>query len=461
MKNFKRAMALVLVLCMAVFTATACGSSGSSTEGSKGQENTVAATSASGENSNAGGEKKIVKYWYPWGGDSEKWDLWRVAEYEKNNPQYKFECTYVPEGSGISNGKLATAVNSGDVPDLVVIDRPVEAYSYAGQGGFEPLDDTLKKVGFVEGDINQSIVPLMKYEGKTYLFPQNTDTTDLFYRTDLFEAAGLDPNKPPKTMEELDQYARALTRKDASGKVTTYGFIPWLDAGLDPQNWAWMFGANVFDQAAKKIHLNTPEMIANFEWQKGYAKIYNPAEIKSASSSFGEAFSANHAFMTGKVAMTAMGNWFCNAIRIYAPELKYDIAPLPAPANGRYGGCALNSNVCAVPKGAKEIEGAVRFALFCQEGYILDDNNKQWRSLGIYPDKIKDLTLMKEGDKFLPTIVEITFNKNSGMFALTSAATFLSDKLKSGLEECIYNNADPATVLGQIESEVQAQVDAN
>jgi multiple sugar transport system substrate-binding protein len=202
-------------------------------------------------------------------------------------------------------------------------------------------------------------------------------------------------------------------------------------------------------------------MVADFTWQKGYLKLYSPTEIKSASSYFGGAFSANHAFMTGKVAMTAMGNWFCNAIKIYAPDLQYNIAPLPAPPEGRYGGCALSSNVCAVPKGAESIEGAVRFALFSQQPYILDENNKQWRSLGIYPDKVKDLTLMKKGDKFLPTIVDITFNKNSAIFAFTNAATFMNDKLKSGLENCIYNNADPFTVLKRINSEVQVRIDEN
>lgn len=457
MNSTKRVLALILVLCMTAFIAAACGKAAEEAE----PDRTADGATTAEPGTAAGGEKTIVKYWYPWGGDSETWDLWRVAEFEKNNPQYKFEATYVPEGAGISNGKLAAAVNSGEVPDLVVIDRPTEAYSYATQGGFEPIDDTLNKVGFVWGDINQAIIPLMKYEDKTYLFPQNTDTTDLFFRTDLFKQAGLDPEKPPKTMEELDAYAKALTKKDDAGNVLVYGFIPWLDAGLDPPTWAWMFGANVFDQATNKVNLNSPEMVANFKWQSGYSNLYNPAEIKSAASSFGEAFSANHAFMTGKVAMTAMGNWFCNAIRIYAPELQYNIAPLPAPEGGRYGGTPLNANVCAVPKGAKEIEGAVRFALFCQEGYILDDNNKQWRSLGIYPGKIKDLTLMKEGDKFLPTIVDITFNKNSGMWALTSASTFMNDKLRSGLEEVIYNKADPATVLARVQQEVQTQIDAN
>ncbi len=452
MNSFRRVLSITLIICMTAVIAAGCA-----------RDNNVPPDQNDGDGAQQtpdGDEKRTVKYWYPWGGDSETWDLWRVSEFEKKYPQFKFESTYVPEGAGISNGKLAAAVNSGDVPDIVVIDRPTEAYSYATQGGFEPLDDVLSQVGFDETEINQAIIPLMKYEDETYLIPQNTDTTDLFYRTDLFEEAGLDPNSPPKTMEELDTFAKALTKKDASGNVNTYGFIPWLDAGLDPPTWAWMFGANVFDPETNKVHLSTPEMIDNFKWQMGYADLYDPAVIKSAASSFGEAFSANHAFMTGKVAMTAMGNWFCNAIRIYAPELQYKIAPLPAPEGGRYGGCALNANVNACPKGARELEGAVLFSLFCQEPYIIDDNNKQWRSLGIYPDKIEDLTLMKEGDKYLPTIVDITFNENSGIFALTSASTFMNDKLRSGLEECIYNKADPAQVLSRIENEVQSQIDA-
>jgi sn-glycerol 3-phosphate transport system substrate-binding protein len=46
----------------------------------------------------------------------------------------------------------------------------------------------------------------------------------LYYNKDAFKAAGLDPNKPPKTFDELLTDAKALTKKDASGNVTQYGF---------------------------------------------------------------------------------------------------------------------------------------------------------------------------------------------------------------------------------------------
>jgi ABC-type glycerol-3-phosphate transport system substrate-binding protein len=413
------------------------------------------------ETATSSGEKSILQYWYPWGGDSEVWDLERIQRFETEYPQYRVEAAYVPEGSGISNGKLAAAVASNDVPDLLSVDVTIEGYSYATQGYFEPMDDMLKKLGFLEGEINQAVVPIMKWKGKTYLFPQDTTTSYLYYRTDFFEEVGLDPSKPPTTIDELDVYAEKLTVYDPNGDVSRYGIIPWLDEGLDPKTWSWQFGANVYNPQTNQFDINCPEMLANWLWQISYAKKFNPAKIKSASSSFGAAFSTTHAFMTGRVAMTATGNWFSHAMENYAPEVAYNIAPLPAPASsGRYGGTPLGGAMSAIPRGADEIEGAVQFSLFSQDPVTQDWENKTWRSMGIYRDRVKEFSLWKAGDRLLPIIEATCFNENSGFFALSSSSTLMNDLLRSGLEDCIYNNSDPSVVLSRIEKQVQEQNDS-
>ena len=58
--------------------------------------------------------------------------------------------------------------------------------------------------------------------------PSIADTNILYWRTDLFEQAGLDPNKPPKTYSELTEYAKLLTI-DKNGKNST-------EEGFDKNN---------------------------------------------------------------------------------------------------------------------------------------------------------------------------------------------------------------------------------
>ncbi len=42
----------------------------------------------------------------------------------------------------------------------------------------------------------------------------------------MFKAAGLDPEKPPKTLDELVAMSKQLTKMDADGNITQAGFIP-------------------------------------------------------------------------------------------------------------------------------------------------------------------------------------------------------------------------------------------
>ena len=411
-------------------------------------------SAASGAESVPAG-KSVLKYWYPWGGDSEKWDKWRMSEFEKDNPDIKIEATYVPDHAGISNGKLMSAIQAGDVPDLVVCDATTQAYALAVQGAFEPLDDALKQIGFDAGRVNPAELPLMKWKDVTYIFPQNTDTTLLFYRTDLFEEAGLDPSKPPKSIEELDQYADKLTKKDASGNVTRYGFIPWMDAGADASTWTWQFGADVYDEENNQVTLANDKVASVYEWERSYAKKFNPEKMKSFTSSLGAAFSPDHAFMKGTVAMTAIGNWFCNALKIYAPDVKYNVAPLPTKDPDRYGGCSLAGNVFFSPKGAKNVVGAMKFADYCESAKIVDDNNKQWRSLGIYKDSIEGLTLYKQKDPYLQTCIDVTFNKNSGQWALSPVTAEMADKLTAFSDNAIYSDSNIMDGLKDLQTTLQ------
>jgi multiple sugar transport system substrate-binding protein len=406
----------------------------------------------------ADGGKSVVQYWYPWGGDSEAWDKWRMAEFEKDHPQYIIESTYVPEGAGVRNGKLLAAINSGDVPDIVVSDAPTQSYALATQGAFEAIDDALAQIGFDPSRANQGLLPYMKWKGVTYIYPQNTDITLLFYRTDLFQEAGLDPAKPPKSIAELDDYAQKLTVRNGQD-ITRYGFIPWLDAGADPSTWTFQFGADVYDENTDKVTLANASVARVYQWQRQYAQTADPERMRSFTSALGAAFSPDHAFMQGRVAMTVIGNWFCEALRQYAPSLPYQVAPVPTYSSDIYGSCALAGNVFFVPKGAKNIVGGVAFADYCQSAKIVEDNNRVWRSLGIYRDSIEGLSLYQAKDPVLQACIDVTFNPNSSVWALSPVTAEMDDKLRSFTDVAIYSNRDIIAGLTEMQTGLQTEVD--
>ena len=124
------------------------------------QENTAAAAALETDH-DAGAMEIPEEYWYPWGGDSEVWDAWRMDQFNKSQDKWYIRGQYVPESSGVNNGKLLAAIQSGDVPDVIIADNTNAAYTLVAQGAFEPLDDAMNASGFDWDRLNPSLEELM------------------------------------------------------------------------------------------------------------------------------------------------------------------------------------------------------------------------------------------------------------------------------------------------------------
>jgi multiple sugar transport system substrate-binding protein len=415
--------------------------------------------STSKTSANMGG--KTFTYWYPWGGDSEKWDKWRIGQFEKDNPGYKVNSVYVPPDGGISNGKLMAAITGNNPPDVVMTTDYASAYSLATQGALMSLDDLTKKVGFKDSEIISSFLPLMKYKGQTYLMPQDSNVDMLYINKTLFKQAGLDPNKPPTTIAELDADAAKLSKVSSNGKIQRLGFLPWLDDGNNSFLWGWIFGANYFNPTTNKVELDDPKLTAMYNWMDTYAKTYNPTQIKSFVSGFGGAFSPNHPFFTGQVAMTVNGNYFTNAIKQYAPNLDYEAVPIPAPPGGRTDATTFGTNVWMIPKNAKNPLAAMKFILYGSQPKILASDINTWRSISVLKSSLTSNSIKwnTNGDPIYKTIKKIATNPDSGHPALTSVANEMNTDLQLLRDQVIYQHANPEPLLKALQSKLQTEVD--
>ena len=404
------------------------------------------------------GEVQTVKYWYRFGGESETWDKWRQEEFEKNNPGYKIEATYVPPDCGVTDGKLLAAIAAKDVPDVINVANTL-SYPLATQGAFEDLTDYMAKLGRTREDYVDSVQSLIDIKGGWYLLPMETDTTLLYINNKLAEKAGLDPSKPPKTMSEVDDWAEKLTVMDGEN-IQTMGFIPWIDGGDDTYVYAWAFGAQLYDPESNTLDLASDAFVKAFQWETKYAQKYAPERIKSFTSAFGGAFSPDHAFFTEKVAMTINGNWFQQAIKQYAPDMDVSIVPMPVSDDQeeRYGACPLAVVTFACPKGAKNIEGACRFVDFVGAAYINDDSAKTWYTAPTRKDAYEGLTLVEEKDPLYETIQSLVSNSYSETPVLTSIRSIMYDEIQSVRDQVIYDNADPKALLEALQPNMETEL---
>ena len=139
-----------------------------------------------------------------------------ITEFETENPDIKVQVEEVPNADILT--KLTAYAEGGDLPD--VIDGQFGLSSFVNLDAALDITDRVDAEGLRESFIPVALTAGTDGEGRILGLPFYTGTDALYYRTDHFEEAGLDPAAPPKTWDELVTVAKALT-KPREGR---YGF---------------------------------------------------------------------------------------------------------------------------------------------------------------------------------------------------------------------------------------------
>ncbi|MEP6754915.1 MAG: extracellular solute-binding protein, partial [Chthonomonadales bacterium] len=195
--------------------------------------------------------------------------------------------------------------------------------------------------------------------------------TALIINKTMLKEAGLDPNRAPKTVEELDHYCDLITKRMPDGRLERVGFIP-SEPGW--WNWAWggMFGGKVWD-GGTKIRANSKENVRAFTWIQSFAKKYGGSNIQAFKSGLGKFSAPENGFFSNKVAMEIQGNWMFNFIKKYAPQMEHPtrtwmVAPTPYPADrpDLVNNTIVDLDIIGIPRGAKHPKEAFEFIKFLQ-----------------------------------------------------------------------------------------------
>lgn len=249
-------VALGSVLALA---ATGCGDDGSGAGGGKGAEGS--------------GTGKIV-FWDNNGGV--RTDAWKaiIADFEKANPKIDVEYVGIPAADYQS--KVDTAIQGGGLPDVGGVGAAMLA-GFAAQNALEPLDDRLAKSS-LNGKLNKDMVTSVRSagggDGKLYSVPTSANNGVLYYRTDLFEKAGLDE---PATWDAFYEAAEKLT----DAKKNEFGYTIRGGAGSIAQALDAMYGqsgiTSFWDASGEKTTVNDPRNVKALEKYAGLFKKVTPA----------------------------------------------------------------------------------------------------------------------------------------------------------------------------------------
>jgi multiple sugar transport system substrate-binding protein len=132
--------------------------------------------------------------------------------------------------------KLDAAYAAGN-PPLAFALHETELGPYADKGVIIPLDQKLAALKFNKNLFIAGTVETGMFGGKQYSLPINVHPVAMYYNVDMFKAAGLDPNKPPTTYDQLVQYGKKLTKAggaqwgvglEQKNDIQFYGFMSFF-----------------------------------------------------------------------------------------------------------------------------------------------------------------------------------------------------------------------------------------
>ncbi|MGE5590483.1 MAG: ABC transporter substrate-binding protein [Bacillota bacterium] len=270
-----------------------------------------------------------------------------IAEFTKTHPNVTIE--KIPVSSANYADEMTKMFASGDPPEIVQYLTQV-FYKSVDAGWLEPIDNRL-----AETDITQKWAPYLldagKVGGKAYGVWVSGSPIALMYNKKMLGEAGIEV---PKTPEQFMAAAKALTKKDAAGNVTQFGYAI----------------ANKPDVNATIYGLSRFVIGLGGNWGKdGNLDVMNPANrkaieferdlIKAGVSPIGaDRIKAREAFWTGKAAMIIEGPWVMTSVQKENPGLLPDIGVALIPFPTQFAGA---SNGFAIAKDQKHKDLAWEF----------------------------------------------------------------------------------------------------
>jgi len=212
-----------------------------------------------------------VEFWHAMGGSNGE----AVDEMGRRFNDSQKTCFIDPIFQGSYDdllNKLKAGLQSKDVPALAqMFDLGTQVL--ADLKVIAPVQTFIDKDKYDLSDYEANVLAYYTVDGKINGMPFNTSNPIIYYNKDAFRAAGLDPNKPPRTYAEVLDYAKKLTKKDASGKVSQYGYsmaiYGWFfEQLLAASGGLYLDNGNGRDSRASKATFNSPEGVKIMQWWK-------------------------------------------------------------------------------------------------------------------------------------------------------------------------------------------------
>jgi multiple sugar transport system substrate-binding protein len=370
------------------------------------------------------------------------WQFWDMAimepiveEFEALHPDIDVEVEQLTWQSGLE--KIQAALASGTQPDLCELGSTwLPRFSYEG---------VLADLSAVHTAIADSFImwDSAMWQGKVFGLPWVQGSRALFYNVDLFEKAGLNPNEPPRTWDDLLKAAMLID--NLGDNISGFGLNLGERYVLYKKFMAFAWGneGGILDSDGRII-FDSEENIEALEFYQMLAR-YSLKEKQEV---------LDHDFKTGKLGMQISGAWNLRNYGTDAPNLNYRVALVPRPTPGRgHHASFAGAEMLVIFDKSKRRDDALKLARFLQDYQQAKKICLAARSVFPASKAALDDPLFT-GDPRTRVFVEQSLTSHTA--PAHPGWLEMEDVINRSIEEVMYGRKEPRESLEQAAGEIRA-----
>lgn len=395
-----------------------------------------------------------VRFWHAMTGVNENALKKMADEFNASQDSYKVVPIYQGGYPDLLK-KLVASFGTGSMPTMIQLDD-IELRFMVDSGATVPPQDFIDRDAATSGasqgypapidlsDFEPRALQYYTLDGKLRAMPFNLSGLVLYYDKDAFKEAGLDPEKPPATLEELRADSEKLLKRDARGDVTRYGIALSIDAWkfeqmLAKQGALYANNGNGREALATSVAFDSPEGTAILAWWQDMVK---SGLAKNVGRQGTQAFIS---MITGQSGMVIESTASLRTLMALGPQ-RFGAAPLPSIGLNPSGGIVLGGAAAWIMKDRPDVEqrGAWEFLKFATQPQV----QAQWHfDTGYFPVRVSSwdmepaATLHREFPQFTTARDQVLRSPQNAATAGAVIGPFT--QVREGIE-----NAFEAVVVG-------------
>jgi sn-glycerol 3-phosphate transport system substrate-binding protein len=391
-----------------------------------------------------------------------------VNEFNESQSAYRVEAIY--QGSYTESiNKLISSIGSGNIPSLIQLDD-ISTQLMIDSHEITPVQDFIDEESYDLADFDPKALDYYRVDDKLYSLPFNLAGPILYYDRQDFIDAGLDPDDPPRTLEEVRAVAERLVKRNEQGEIIRHGIAlqisPWFfEQMLARQGALFVDEENGRAGRARAAVFAGPEGKAIIEWYD--EMVDDGLALNSGRRSEDAALAVAQDRASMWIESTAALSAAVALVSLIGEDparMGTGSMPAPEPAAGQEGGIILGGASFWILRGRPEAEqrGAWEFIKFASS----PEQQAQWHvDTGYFPSRLSsyDLPPVVQRQEQFPqfrTAVEqlrASPNNRATQGALLGPFREVRDRVSRAFEEVLSGGADPDAAL---ESAAEAATEA-